>query len=200
MLLNEIIRRIRGTETMFGDRVAGAYGTAQIIENQDLEPPSAFVIPISETASKPSGLETEITEEEITRTFQILVVLEACDPRSQEPVDFQERARDDLFKALLNWRPTEAFGPSYYLSMITGGTDASRSLFGFNFNFTEFLNYECYRESEEQAFDQLTGVKRINLTVQEKGCEDNCQSNKPIYKTTINKDRCLETSDCPSGR
>lgn len=160
MLLNEIVRRLRDGNTVFEDRIAGAYSINEVQENQNLEIPSAFVIPVTEAARRPSGVENDICQQEVIRTFQVLAVLDAtCDPRSQEPSDAQEAARDSLFSSLLTWRPNKNFGQTYYLSMIAGGSDGSRALFGFNFNFTEYLNYECYQQSQFMEESKISTLR-----------------------------------------
>lgn len=196
MLLNEIIRRLRDADTIFDDRIAGAHGIQQVQENQNLQTPSAFVVPVTEAATRPTDFDADIDQETIARTFQILVVLDAVDPRSQAPVDTQETARDALFAPLLNWRPTTSYGPTYYASMISGGTDGGRSLFGYNFVFTEFLNYQCYGDdlAEWDASVGHTKKFRIGLFDGDKCCPD--QKNHPILTTNFKPGERCDSSDC----
>ncbi len=105
MNLDAVLMQLRNGVPFLDGRIAGAAAFARGLEASVwMEFPSAFVVPLDETAEPNedmNGLRQLVT----VRIGVIVEFSAAADRRGQSPVEQYEAMRSALFGVLLNWRP-----------------------------------------------------------------------------------------------
>lgn len=114
MISAAIVEHLRETiDTTVLRRIEGALDFAGLKPTAPPQAPSAFVIPVTESA-RPNSLTTGVAQM-VSVTIAVLIVVKAVnDPAGRRNVDAFDGPRQAVRGALLGWPPSEAHTPLEY--------------------------------------------------------------------------------------
>ena len=165
MKLNPIVAHLRATCPSFAQRISGGIDWDAVVESAKLALPAAYVIASADVAT-PSKAQN-VTVQDITDQFSVVIVLEPTDERGQDANDLLHDLRAELWRALVGWEP----GPEY--SSIEYGKGAllhiSRARVVYQFNF--IAEFQLGRNSksdppetwQERELDGLPLLEGLNI-------------------------------------
>lgn len=140
--IDDIIMQIRGaasTADYFSSRVHGAaeYDILKQQEITDLAVPSAFVIPINDTAIDKSTAGSNTIRAEVTSNFVVAVIISnTADRTGLTAAQALHAIRAALWKALLNWPNNDPeVNPIRYRGGRILEMNRGRLVWGFNFSY-----------------------------------------------------------------
>lgn len=113
MRITPIIEHLRTYCPSFDNRIAGALDFNPARVSVKLEVPAAFVILTGDDA-QPSEAQN-VTVQEVTDEFDVVIVLSTEDERGQHPADTLHHLRAELWRALIGWTPDEGYEPIEYV-------------------------------------------------------------------------------------
>jgi hypothetical protein len=117
----DFIARIKAECPLLKGRVYGAAELA-VATPTTMQPPCAFVIPMSEKADKNTlmnGLSQRIT----AQIGVVIAIRNFADPRGEGGHKQLENVRTELFKALCNWEAPNTSTPTEYVTGQLAGYD-----------------------------------------------------------------------------
>ena len=136
MNIDDVVTQLRGYCPFFGGRVAGAadYHNGIATGTAWLEVPAAYVVPLDDDAADNDALNG--LRQTVTERIGVVVNWTTIDRRGQTPAGALAAARQQIFAALLNWKPAganAARGMAY-----AGGSmlDFDRARLFYQFDFT----------------------------------------------------------------
>lgn len=168
MNLNIVIDHLRDHCPAFGGRVAGAARFKRIDENQTLDVPCAFVIPLDDNPDESRAVND--VRQGITEAFAVIVALSnVADERGQAASNLAHDAiRAELWAALLGWQPDGLADESIYRGIqYEGGNllDLDRSRLWYQFDFGAYREIgpeDGWQGIELAALPHFDGLK-INM-------------------------------------
>lgn len=161
MKIDPIIKQIQTYCPSF-KLVAGALTVelkAAVSDGED-KLPAAYVVRLDESGEYNDGLSNDYRQE-IEEQFGVLVFVNnrKQDVRGQRAADQLEDLRAELFKALLQWCPSEAHDPIEYVGGSVQSIDKDRIAYAFEFKTTTVMTIEdSWRQVEYDAMPRLTKV------------------------------------------
>ena len=133
MNLNIVIAQLRARAPIFGQRVAGASKFEVLPEAANLAVPAAYVIPTSEQPGdqiSQNGYRQIVIEQ-----FSVVVALSnRSDERGQAATGSLQLIREELFRALLGFQPTENYDAIAFEGGQMVSMDRARMYFEFEFS------------------------------------------------------------------
>lgn len=157
-LLNEVVRRLRSSGSVFEDRISKT--TTMLIGDAytKLRKPNALVAAVYENVMYSKKiLESAQTHDEIVRLrgFSLAGYFDVSkDLRSTDPNEF-EVATEQLIARLVNWVPFSGvggYGPAIYEGMRIVAGDQSESVFTWSFIVPQTVAVDCLNQSEEENY------------------------------------------------
>jgi len=132
MKLEIIIKALRDRCPVFEGRVAGAAQFKLLPEKSALDVPCAFVIPLDDSPSELISQTSVI--QNIRDSFAVIVAISnSPDERGQKSAFEAHDIRAVLWMALLNWAPSDEYGPISYEGYTLLQLDRSRLWLQFDF-------------------------------------------------------------------
>lgn len=108
-----IIVRLRAEVATFSNRVGGAGALEAALDEEDLAVPSAFVVPLDDSAdaTTTAGTVTQV----LVESFAVVVAVDnTADLRGQAGAEALDPIRTALWAALLGWEPAAGYWPVEY--------------------------------------------------------------------------------------
>lgn len=135
---------------------APVFGAAEFYDAQEntayTKSPTVFIIPASQRA-------TAYTEDDqyfdIASTVDIIVMreVECQDARKEAALYDAQGDRTKLFKALLDWRPSELHRPTQFVSGTLLQSRNKRIFYSYSFTFTEQISLTCDGIQDQAEWD-----------------------------------------------
>lgn len=147
----EIVRRIRASDTLFGDNVK--LSMRQLDEDQlsRLALPWALVVP---TLDRPPNRAVDNDYDVIMAPRAVAIICQ-FDGRNSDHEHLAaadiERGRYQLLDTLVNWRPFPHYGATGYGGMRVEAVKSPAVRVSFVFTFHEQLNFTCEEEDDCEA-------------------------------------------------
>ncbi|RTY53641.1 hypothetical protein EKL29_21220 [Pantoea sp. YU22] len=163
MKLSLIIDALRQRAPSFGGRVAGAAEFQALGENSRLQLPAAYVVPTSDLPGEQES-KTDYYQM-LTENFAVIVALDnRRDPRGQEAIfDAVDSIRNELWRSLLGWEPTENHYPITY----KGGEvlEMDRAVLYYQFDFSSDIEIQEADTWQERELNELQPLKSVWVDV-----------------------------------
>jgi len=147
------------TNATFAGRIAGAAEFSALSPDAKLTLPSAYVIPLDDSA-QPNSSDNGYSQ--IVRdSFAVIVVLSnAADELGKSSVAQVQGVRNILNSALLSWAPDSEHGPIEYEGGQLLDVDRARLYYQFEYACeTQFTEADTYQAIVNAALPDFTGVK-----------------------------------------
>lgn len=137
-IYSDLIRKLKGSNTVFGDRISGTIQPLEVLENTNLPLPYLMVVPQSPAINYPNDNLLEITH-----NFALVAILDGGtkDNLAHAVAETLQGVRDDLFRAILNWDPDKDCYEEFRLSNYQlENFDGKRVEVSFEFNVKEYID------------------------------------------------------------
>ena len=165
MRVSTTIKALRERCSIFNERVFGAAefnALPEVINPESL--PAAYVFTLNESPEELQRTENYFYQE-ITATIAVVVLVPTGDERGQAGADLVEDCKEQIFKAILSWSPTDDNKAiyeysAYNLLRIVGGV----MFVQLEFTCTYAINYEDTRQPDEIE-SQVGKLETINMDV-----------------------------------
>jgi len=103
MKITPVVLQLRQYCPLFAGRIAGGIDFDAVKASQQVDRPGAFVIATGDDATE-NDIENGIRQN-ITDSFDVVVILDTKDSRGQLAVDVLHEIRTQLWRALVGWKP-----------------------------------------------------------------------------------------------
>lgn len=165
MKLNPIVAHLRATCPSFAQRISGGIDWDAVVESAKLALPAAYVIASADVAT-PSKAQN-VTVQDITDQFSVVIVLEPTDERGQDANDLLHDLRAELWRALVGWEPGPEYSPIEYGKGALLHISRARVVYQFNF----IAEFQLGRNSksdppetwQERELDGLPPLEGLNI-------------------------------------
>ena len=163
MKLNPIVAHLRATCPSFAQRISGGIDWDAVVESAKLALPAAYVIASADVAT-PSKAQN-VTVQDITDQFSVVIVLEPTDERGQDANDLLHDLRAELWRALVGFKPDSDYSAIVYDGGEMVSINSSRAFYRLRF-FAEFQlgrnlpsqPAESWHERELDGLSSFTGA------------------------------------------
>lgn len=161
MKITPILTQLREQCPTLANRIAAGIDLATLQTNTPLTTPCAYVVPISDVASK--SLAQNLALQPIRDRFEVTLVLDTTD--ATKALDLLHDLRAELWRALVGFKPGAGYDAIEYESGELVSISSSRALYRLRF-FTEFQlgrnlpgqPAESWHERELDGLSSFTGV------------------------------------------
>ncbi len=165
MKIEPIIRQIQTWCPSF-KLVAGALTVdlKTAISDGEANLPAAYVVKLDESAEYVDGLSNDFRQD-VEESFGVLVFVNnrKKDGRGQWAADQLEDLRAELFKALLQWCPSDAHNPIIYSGGSVQSIDKDRIVYAFEFETgTQLTIEDTWRQV---AYDRMARLQTMHVDV-----------------------------------
>lgn len=167
MKISPVVAHLRQYCPIFAGRVSGGIDLEKIAASQQMAKPAAFVVATGDDAGE-NDLQNGVRQD-ITDTFDVLVVMAATEERGQGNVDQVHDVRAQLWRALIGWKPEAYLEPITYDGGELFKIDRAQVLYRFAFASAFQLGRslgsdpaETWHEYELDGLPRLEGVD-INM-------------------------------------
>ena len=171
-LFNAVVRRLRQSDTIFGDRIKLVLRQLSDEQYALLEAPYLLVVP---TVTRVQNLKPVDQDYDSIINPRSIVFRAQLDGRGSEAdwmaaVDI-ELVEKQLIAALVNWRPQGNYKPTAYAGMRVEATLAPKVRVAFVFTFFEelFVEESTGDECDDQAREECAEVNRMRVTIMSGG-------------------------------
>lgn len=161
MKLRNIVAALRERCPSFENRVGGAAEWTYVSPSTASKMPSAFVVPLSESAGEqgsPNGY-----RQTVENSFAVLVLVTMDGEQGQIAVDAADDLRAEIFRAVLGWTPYDDAGRIEFGGSSVLELRRDRLVIQLEFSFETYLDRtDVWIETRDNA---LPDLKRLHIDV-----------------------------------
>jgi len=167
MKMTPVIDHLRSSCPAFASRIGGAINLDALKASSEFSKPCAFIVSTGSKAGE-NDLQNEVRQD-ISDTFDIVVVLDPGTSTAQALTDTLDDMRSELWLALVGWKPSPSCDPILFVSEELIEADATRILYRYSF-ITGFqlgrtISTDPAETWHERELDELPEFEGLNVFV-----------------------------------